>query len=99
MKEGKYLSHISAEACQNLWASVLHRMLIDATRPICRTGEQRRDKHEAHTWLCSSDSLFDVCALAGIDGTALREKYRGGMITHEMASKANRPEPPHDEQQ
>lgn len=84
-----YLSHINPDACQNLWVSILHRMLIDATRPHCRDGRQRKEKHDAHVWLCSSDSLFDVCALAGIDGDALRKKYRSGKITHEMAAKAN----------
>lgn len=69
-------AEMDPQACRNLWCAVLAAMWDLATRP-CRR-DSRSEIEGAREWFGSRD-FHMVCALAGFDGMAVLERYRGGV--------------------
>lgn len=65
-------SAVDAGACRGLWAAVLMQQweLVFGTPALWRSA----DRPVARRWFGESD-FFTVCALAGLDGRAVLERF------------------------
>lgn len=68
-----------AQTCRHLWAAVLVQAMRDIFTPInaeaYEVARYRMQNRQAIAWLGSRD-FHQVCALAGLDGTAVEARVR-----------------------
>lgn len=65
---------------KTLWQQVLLQAVRDATQENPQGRDNIAAKRNADSWLRSGSELHVVCALAGMDGHFVREKYCSGQI-------------------
>lgn len=71
---------VDAAAARALWAYCLHVALDEASGRCLSTSAQNWTKAEARRareWVGSPD-FYAVCALAGLDGRAVRDRFETG---------------------
>lgn len=84
--------------CLQLWSEALRMLLVDACEEVCKDFD-RRDAWDRQSekmrrgprpmvrsvWVGSSDFMA-VCALAGLDGEAIRDRVSAKLVTREGAA-------------
>lgn len=70
-----------ARACQRLWCAVLLAALEDEARAERRWAVKARGgaARRIASWVGSRD-FFTVCALAGVDGPAVLDRWNAGAL-------------------
>lgn len=66
--------HMCPRACRALWIAVIETALGDlgSSDPVLR--------HRAGAWFASGPDMLRVAALAGLDGSVIRQRYLRGQI-------------------